>query len=307
MNGLYIDIGTQTTLWMIGDTEDGIVFPQRRGYWTNSFGLSSNQIGEIPRFVLDEETKRIEQFIENSKIEFPDLKTNGLIVGTAALRNSRNGEDWLKKLHSVCGTDCKLLSPNEEALATWYGSHSRENDTLMGEELVVDLGGGSTEFIWLENNQIKSYSIETGASVLTKYFDRDPLSENAVVELNQLYSEQFNKLHSMIPKVHYPKLVGGTSVSFTSLLQGKIVDDPLGIENPLVQKEIFETFYKQLVTKSEFERQSISGIPIDRIKVLPSGATLLKLLIDFFSWNGFQVEPRGVLFGLPLLKQTHLF
>lgn len=305
MIGIYFDIGTQTTLWMIGKLENRIVHPIERGYWTNGFGLGLTDKNIIPQNLLELEENRIYSLLLDKKSILSSLNRFGLIAGTAIIRNSCNGSFWLMDLEQKLGLPCKVLSPDEEALAAWYGAHSRSIDAQKNnEDVVIDLGGGSTEFIWQKNEKVVSYSVQIGAAVIARLFSKDPLTTRVYYELVQQYSNDFLPLQSALPKTKIPRIVGGTSVSFASLIMGAQIDDPLGLNCPIIQKSEFLSIYEKLVTLPENERKNIPGMPLDRIRVLPSGATILRLLLDLFHWDGFRIEPRGVLFGLPYLTSS---
>ncbi|MCX7834578.1 MAG: hypothetical protein N2450_00745 [bacterium] len=306
MNGIYLDIGTQTTLWMIGKMELNAVHPIQRGYWTNGFGLGLDQHNEIPSVLLEQEEARIRSLLSEKHQWLEDETHSGLFAGTAVIRNSRNGSLWMMDLEQKFGYPTKVLSPDEEALAAWHGAHSRVGDPSLRDydEVIIDLGGGSTEFIWKKNGKVVSYSVQIGASVLTRKFQKDPLTTRAYYELIDLYSNDFLPLQSALPKTTMPRIVGGTAVAFSSLLVGALVEDPYGLNCTIVQKSDFYSIYDQLVTLPEEERKQIPGIPLDRVKTLPSGATILRFLFELFQWEGFRIEPRGVLFGLPFLVNS---
>ncbi|MDK9699295.1 MAG: hypothetical protein OEM52_03980 [bacterium] len=302
--GFYLDIGTQTTLWLVADLFNHIVYPLERGYWTNSFGLSALESGEIPEEIIREEIARIQTKLQEQKSQYNIEFT--LAAGTAALRNAPNGKEFLVRLHNSTNLSTRLFSPQQEARAAWLGAHSREQRSTV--KILLDLGGGSTEIIWQNDaKEIVTRSLPIGASILTKRcVTTDPPGELAFRRITEYASPIFKRLRVQLPETRTIMVTGGTATALGSIQLSLDRYDPEQIIAKFLTVHQLKKQMELLLSTNELQRFAIPGMPPDRTKVLPAGSALLFLLMEVFGWNRFFPQDRGVLFGLPYyVKDTH--
>lgn len=100
------------------------------------------------------------------------LQMNGvkkvIAVATAAVRNSRNGVDFMKKIRTEVGLSFKILSGDEEAYFDYLGI---ANTVTQKHALIVDVGGGSTELILMKKKKMKQkISLPFGSVTLYELF-----------------------------------------------------------------------------------------------------------------------------------------
>lgn len=99
-------------------------------------------------------------------------------VGTAALRSAKNAKIFIDRVHSECGVEIEVISGQREAELIYSGVlHS--DIKLQADSLIIDIGGGSVEFILSRGKTIEYYtSINVGISQLRHQFEYvDPLTE----------------------------------------------------------------------------------------------------------------------------------
>ena len=99
-------------------------------------------------------------------------------IATHTLREARNGEEFSRRLSERCGLTVEIVSGLEEARLVAVGVMSGLS-LSSGTSLIVDVGGGSVEFVVCVDGVIEfSTSIKLGAVRLTKKFlSRDPFSD----------------------------------------------------------------------------------------------------------------------------------
>ncbi|MFA6945692.1 MAG: exopolyphosphatase, partial [Pedobacter sp.] len=105
-------------------------------------------------------------------------------VATSALRTASNGEEFLAKVSSETGIEAEIIGGDREAALIYQGVHGAIN---MTEEkcLIMDIGGGSVEFIICNKEKIfwkMSYDIGV-ARLIEHFFNSDPISETDIKKL----------------------------------------------------------------------------------------------------------------------------
>ena len=178
----------------------------------------------------------------------------------------------------------------------------------LGKEksLIIDIGGGSVEFIIGNNEQIFwKQSREIGAQRLLERFQKhDPILPAEIDEVNQYLKESLGSLFDAINQ-YKPRTIVGSSGTFDTLsdiycLQSgvEIKDSP---ETPLTLTA-FEKIYAEIISKNRAERMLIPGMIEMRVDMIVVACCLIKFIKDQFLFEGIRVSSyslkEGVLAGL---------
>jgi exopolyphosphatase / guanosine-5'-triphosphate,3'-diphosphate pyrophosphatase len=225
-----------------------------------------------------------------------------IAVVTGVIRQARNRDDFLRVLREETGIDAKVVSGEEEARLTANAVHHAA-DRGNKPHLVVDLGGGSTEFVLVQNDQWWVKSIAIGASVLTEnYLKRDPPGEQAVSSLrkfvtrslmNGLDRTPFSRVFSMVG-------TGGTIVTLGALLHGIPMKklDPDCVNGLQVTRESIQALFEEMITLKREERVNRYGLDVCRAHVFPAGVLLATEIMNLFSLDQLTVCFSDLLEGL---------
>lgn len=205
-----------------------------------------------------------------------------IATGTAALRDSANGKDFLKKVKSELGFDIRLIPGEREAELICSGVRQavRMQDSCF---LIMDIGGGSTEFILCNADKIfwkKSYRL--GAARLLAWWNPgNPPDRMDIHRLNILLGKE---LHELIEacQTFKPELLVGASGSFetiTALMyRGKGLNIPRRnvIEIPI---EDFRSIHHNLITSSQAERLVMPGMLRMRADMMVPATLLISFVM----------------------------
>ena len=136
------------------------------------------------------------------------------IVGTAALRDAKNGEEILSAVYRQTGFRIELIDGLREAELIWKGVNEAVD---LGDHtsLIMDIGGGSTEFILCNRAGIlwkKSFRLGA-ARLLEEIGFSDPVTTGQVRKLNALLDKALLPLLTACKK-HAPIALVGSSGSF---------------------------------------------------------------------------------------------
>src|SRR6266511_3860575 len=137
-----VDLGTNSTRFLVADVENGAVKEVARGLRITGLGAGV----DARRRLLPLPIARVRNSLSDFRREIERLGAERtLAVGTSAVRDADNGEAFLGEVEWSYGFATRLLSGNEEAALTFRGALLGRSDA--DGAMVVDLGGGSTELV----------------------------------------------------------------------------------------------------------------------------------------------------------------
>ena len=193
------------------------------------------------------------------------------VVGTNALRQAKNSKAFLAKAEELLGYEIDIIGGREEARLVYLGvSHTLADDT--GSRLVMDIGGGSTEFIIGSRFETSlTESLNMGCVSYAKRFFAKEVNEYNFNRAIMAAKQQLASIKKDLIKQQWNTCVGssGTIRAITNLLihQGK-VDETLELEH-------LYDLRTQLLEFNKREDIEIEGLSPLRAPVLPSGLSIL--------------------------------
>ena len=212
--------------------------------------------------------------------EYPDFfKLDKLIaVGTSALRTVTD-QSLKEDLEKIIGQEITLLSGKEEANLIANGFIFK-NSKLLGNSLIIDIGGGSTEVAIIENDKvINNISLPFGAiRVQENYLKTYPPEEISLSNLKNDISkelETFSKSSNNLYIENAYGLSGGIKTLFKLFW---INDEHL---TNIPYDDIYKLFNK-VKKMSLSEISQINGLPPERIHILLGGFTILISILEYF-------------------------
>jgi exopolyphosphatase/guanosine-5'-triphosphate,3'-diphosphate pyrophosphatase len=297
-----IDVGTNTILLLIAKMEGGRIHPLYEAETVVRLGEGLQKNGILLKEAMHRAIQTLTYYLKRSQ-EMGVQKI--FAVGTSALREAKNSKDFLKLAKEKLDLSIEVISGEEEAqlsfLAVAKDLQEREKSIL-----VVDIGGGSTEFILGRGDQISQWiSLPLGSVRLTEEFlHSDPVREED-------WENMEGKTKELLVKVPYPQetasmvAVGGTATTLASVEQGleefvaeKIHHFVLGRE--ALRKQLFLYRFKTIE-----ERKKIPGLPPARADVILAGGAILYLAMEELQCSSVLISCHGVRYGL-LHKKLNL-
>ncbi len=216
-------------------------------------------------------------------------------VGTNTLRNAQNSQGFLKAAKKALGHEVQIIGGQEEARLIYLGvSHGLpENDE---KRLVMDIGGGSTEYIighHFTNDHLSS--TEMGCVSISQLFfpennvDKNSL-EQAITHCRQILIPHYRKLK----KLGWDTAIGASG-SIKAI--GTILE-----ENQWSKQEItltgMESLSTTLIAAGSVEKAGIKGLKDERIPVLLGGLTILMASFEILNIKVMQVSTNALREGL---------
>lgn len=214
--------------------------------------------------------------------------------GTSAFRNARNGAELAGKIKELTGIEVNILSGDEEAETIYRGVKSALD---LGDEmsLIIDIGGGSVEFIIADRNRISwKISLEIGAQRLLEKFHRhDPILPEEVDALNNYLVEALKPLMGALEQ-YKPEVLVGSSGTFDTLsdifcCKHQIEKLPEEVETPLTLEGFYE-IYDELLVKNREERLRIPGMIEMRVDMIIVACCLIRFLLEKHAFRRIRVS-----------------
>jgi exopolyphosphatase/guanosine-5'-triphosphate,3'-diphosphate pyrophosphatase len=274
-----IDCGTNTFHLLIADISGGypvFLHQERRAVRIGKGGISKGNI-------TDEAAQRA----LNTLGEFAVLAKNNhadkiLAFATSAFRSAGNGKELAGRIYDETGIDLQIIDGAEEAELIYTGVRNALKD-IEDAMLVLDIGGGSVEFIIGAGNEIlwkKSYEI--GAQrLIDMFYQEDPIRGESVRAIHTYLDEKLQDLAAAINTFN-PKILAGSSGSFETLsemyMEAEGIDPISESELPLTA-EAFQSLLVKLTSLPREERMKIPGMIEMRVDMIVVASVLIDHLI----------------------------
>jgi exopolyphosphatase/guanosine-5'-triphosphate,3'-diphosphate pyrophosphatase len=221
------------------------------------------------------------------------------VCGTAALREARNSDYFIERAGAE-GFEIEVLSGEDEARMAAKGVSYSLPD-IASPFLVVDVGGGSSEFVLArDSNILYSQSLQLGAVGLTEVFLRkDPPGSDELEGLRQDVRRRIRDLPGLLPVPPAAVVgVGGTATTLAAVAQGMGRYDPSRIRGYVLSLDTLETLWASLVAMDLRDRRQVKGIDPRRADIMPAGLAIVREVLNDFNRRELVVTDGGLLLGL---------
>ena len=225
------------------------------------------------------------------------------MTATSAARDASNREDFFAAAEDIVGARPELLTGEQEARLSFLGATS-QLDPAEGPFLVVDIGGGSTEFSVGTTEPEAVLSVDIGCVRLTeKFIHRDP---PAAEELSQVISVTKDYLEDVVRELptagEAQRFVGlaGTVSTVAAIEQGLAEYDTDKIHHFVLTHEAAEDVFRTLATEKRADRLHNPGLEEARADVIVAGTAILVAIMRFFDFDDCLVSEADILDGLVL-------
>jgi len=210
-----------------------------------------------------------------------------IAIGTSAIRVARNQQEFIDRVQKATGIQIRVISGEQEATYIYQGI--RASGALTDETaLIVDIGGGSVEFILGNQSRIfwkQSFEIG-GQRLLERFMSADPISPGSIRRLQDYFQEQLLPLANAIHQ-YQPAVLVGSSGSFDTLVdmwymhEHGHLPDPEQATFTLPITEFYRA-YERLIPKSHAERMQIPGMIELRVDMIVVAVCLIEYVLKTY-------------------------
>ena len=293
-----IDVGTNSVLLLVADrTPEGRFVPVVERAEITRLGRGVDKTRRLSPEGLEATLEVVTAFATEAR----SLGAEAVAVtATSAARDAENGAEFMAAAKARAGVTVEIISGELEAQLSFSSAHMDFARELTGPLLVIDIGGGSTEFIYGEREGRVAFrhSFDVGAVRMTERFmGSDPVSaaERAAVEAHLRAT-----FASLPPTPAGAQLVGVAGTVTTLYTVRHRIDpyDAARVQGGTLTLAELEALADTLCRLPLAERRALPGLQPKRADVIPAGALILVEAVRALGLTRCRVSDRGLRWGL---------
>ncbi len=270
MNNRYasIDVGTNSIRCLLAEIEDGKLIGAEKKLEMTRIGEGVNATKQLQPARIISSTNAIKKFVDEAKAFSAE---NIFIMATSAVRDAENRNVFVDEVERATGYTVDVISGKQEAdigfKGVLAGSVSPERT-----KLVVDIGGGSTEFIIGNVEGIAfSKSINIGAVRMINMFGNDYKAMSKYID---------EQLKPVVDRISVEKIfdligIGGTVTTFLTMLKEIEHYKREFVHNQMITRGDIELLSDRLCSLTVEERKKCVGLDPKRADIIDAGGVIL--------------------------------
>ena len=274
-----IDIGTNSMRLLIADYNNSKIENRKKYVNTTRIGQGVDKEGYISEEALQRNINALEEFANICKVEECQAI---YCMGTSALRDSKNGNIFVDRAKQKTNINVEIISGNEESNLGFMGVlEGLDTDEQI---LVIDIGGGSTEFIVGDIEGIKfAKSENVGALRMTeKFLAKDPIDTNEFSNMSKFIYSEIKDTIDYIKSKQIKKIVGigGTITSLSAMNQELEVYSMEKIHNSEVSIKNIKDILQNLKQMTLNDKKTLKGLQPKRADIITAGVEILNIIME---------------------------
>lgn len=279
-----IDIGTNSFHLVIAKIDSKKRFTViTRAKEVVRLGSSSNDM----KYISPESMERGVETLKRFKMICDSYNADIIAVGTSATREALNKQDFLNRVFEETGIEINIVSGYEEARLIYLGV-LQSLDIYDKKVLLVDIGGGSTEFLIGHKGEVKiATSVKLGAVRLTHKFSLDEkIDKSNLKEARQFVRGAINQTVRMIGNEKYDLAVGssGTINNIGAIISAEekpLETSEINLNGFIIRKKALNNAISRIYKAETIsERLEIPGLDPKRADIITAGAVILEQIFD---------------------------
>jgi exopolyphosphatase / guanosine-5'-triphosphate,3'-diphosphate pyrophosphatase len=301
MRTAVVDIGTNSTRLLIADVDlhSGAITELLRHSRVTRLGDRVDGNGNLSEDALARTCAVLEDY--RLAIEAHNCKAN-LAVLTSAVRDASNGAAFTQRVRSEYGLDARTLTGAEEAQLTFLGAMSDRESAPTGQPtVVIDIGGGSTEFV-VGHDRTAGFHTSLSAGVVRmseRHIHSDPPAPSELQSLAFETREIF--LEGLPPEERAPVkrgiAVAGTATAAAAIDQELDPYDSARVHGYPLLLATVELLLARLADMTASRRREVVGLHPDRAPTIVAGMVLLGEAMRAFELEQVEVSEHDILRG----------
>jgi exopolyphosphatase/guanosine-5'-triphosphate,3'-diphosphate pyrophosphatase len=252
-------------------------------------GINHSVINEVP---FKRGVDALMQFQEKIK-ELSVDHTHAF--ATSAIRDASNGLKFKEEVHRSSGINIHIIDGDKEADLIYMGNKLAVKLTEQ-PSLIMDIGGGSTEFIIGNKDQIfwkKSYRLGA-ARLLERFKPSDPITSEEIEQFNAYLNEQLTDLNEAVLKYKPVELIGSSGAfdSVTEMIHGQLNGEPF--VKTKTEYEIalpdYATIAEKVIASTIQQRREMKGLVEMRVDMMVVSCLLISFIMNSYQLQKIRVS-----------------
>jgi exopolyphosphatase/guanosine-5'-triphosphate,3'-diphosphate pyrophosphatase len=277
-----LDCGTNSLRLLVADVEGSALIDVVRRMEVVRLGEGVDQTGRLGDAALERTFRVLDEYAEI--IRRSDVAVVRM-VATSASRDAANRDDFVAGVVARLGVEPEVISGDEEAALSFDGATRELGGTsqLAAPYLVVDIGGGSTEFVLGDGGgPWAARSVDVGCVRLTeRHLRNDPPSREQVAAATADVEAAIDEAAQVVPINETRTLVGlaGSVTTVVALALGLPAYDPQRIHHARVSAAQVADITADLLVATREERAALPVMHPGRVDVIGGGALVLDVIM----------------------------
>jgi exopolyphosphatase / guanosine-5'-triphosphate,3'-diphosphate pyrophosphatase len=299
MRVAVVDIGTNSTRLLVAEVSDDHVEEIERDTNVTRLGEGVDRSGRLSNGGIERVLSTCADYRQRIDRHSVDRT---VAVLTAAVRDAENGPELEAALREKFGFDAQTISGEREARLAFRGATSTRRHE--GPVLVVDIGGGSTEFVVGTDGEVGFYVSTPLGSVrhTERFLHSDPPTEDQLEECRRAIRAEIER--SVLAEVRRDAVEGiavaGTPTQFAAVDQQLDPYDPRRVDGYRLSRPACERILAELASLPLAERRRVKGLHPDRAPAIVAGGLILAETIRAFGLDSIEVSEHDILEGAAL-------
>ncbi len=291
-----VDCGTNSTRLLISDGRTQI----ERHMRVTRLGAGVDRTGRLD----PEAIERTLSVMRDYRVIMDRYEVAGVrIAATSASRDASNRADFFGPATEILGAEPELISGSEEAQLSFNGA-TRDLPAIDGRSLVVDIGGGSTEFALGTDQLESSLSVDMGCVRMTeKFLHHDPPLPEELSNALSVVEQHLDDVAREVPGAgDAERFVGlaGTVTTIAAVELGLAEYSRDAIHHFVLTRDAAEDVFRTLATEAIEDRRHNPGLDPGRVDVIVGGCCVLIGIFRYFGFDECVVSEADILDGLIL-------
>jgi len=299
-----IDQGTNSIRLLVAepDGKDGFADLGRDMIITR-LGQGVDETGRLAPDALERTTEVLARYARRARALHAERIR---VSATAVLRDASNGDAYERAVRALTGSELEIVSGEREAELSFLGATSGLE--APSPFLVLDIGGGSTEFVLGAERPTAAHSTQIGSVRLTeRLVTSDPPGEHELRALRDAVGSVLDEVERSIPAVSDARTlvaVAGTATTVQAISLGLDPYDPERIHRTRLSFDEAKRVAERLATMTTPERAALPVMAPGRADVIVAGTAILVEVMGRFGFDEALVSETDILDGLVLEMLT---
>jgi exopolyphosphatase/guanosine-5'-triphosphate,3'-diphosphate pyrophosphatase len=276
-----IDMGTNTFNLLIAEIIEDKNF---KIIHKDKAGVKLGKNGINQKIITPEAFQRGVNAIEKHLKTIQKFKADKIFTtATSGVRSTQNGNEFVETLEKQFNIKIQIISGDEEAELIYRGV----KQTVEFDEhnvLILDIGGGSNEFIIARNSGLlwkKSFDLGM-ARLLDRFNPSDPITSQEIAAVENYIDNNLTPLYEAVKKYQPTKLIGcsGTFDSFRAMILAKNGTSTTEIKNQNhyeINLDDYKNLHQELIQSTTAQRRTMKGLEIVRVEMI----VLASIFVNF--------------------------
>ena len=291
------DCGTNSLRLLIADIEGSSFREIFRGMEIVRLGQGVDKTGEFHPDAIARTLAGVDLFVN-------ELRRRGVekirFCATSATRDAKNRDLFLDGVHERLGVYPEVITGDEEAALSFQGA-SRELHASQASFLVVDIGGGSTEFVFGSEKVEAAKSVNIGCVRMSeRHFHTDPPTSAEVALAIADIKEAIKSAADLVPITQAETLIAVAGTATTVAAAALDLDryDPVAIHLSRIPAERVHEISQMFLSMTHAQRAALPYMHEGRVDVIAAGALVLSQVMEATGAKEFVASESDILDGM---------